>query len=128
LGYQNTPRGVIFRLAKSPHTNEIMGISVKSRSRRERSEEEYVSIPNEHFVKVEAACKAFGCIPYFAIVVDAGNIIRGFILPMARLLELFPKGKTTSGWKMTPGYLKRYAEDDQIQAFEFQSKTARWWG
>ena len=115
-------------IARNPHTNEIMGISVKSRSRTEEQEDEYVSIPNDNFDKAEKACAAFGCIPYFAIVVDAGETIRGFILPMAKVLTLFPKGKAGSGWKMTEPYLARYAADPAIQVFAFQTKTMRWWG
>lgn len=114
-------------IARNPHTQEIMGISVKSRSRREGSEEEYVSIPNDSFDKAEIACKAFGCIPYFAVVVDGGNIIRGFIVPMNRLLALFPKGKSGSGWKMSSYHLKRYAADPEIKTFEFNARTIRWW-
>ena len=51
-------------------TNELMGISVKSRSRNEGKEGQYLSIPNENFEKVDLACKAFDCIPYFALVID----------------------------------------------------------
>ena len=113
-------------IAQNPHTNDVMGISVKNRSRNEGAEE-YVSIPNDNFDKVAAACEAFGCIPHFAIVVDAGVMIRGFLLPMKRLLALFPRGKTASEWKMTEAHLRRYAEDPEIQAFEFQTKTTKWW-
>jgi len=115
-------------IARNPYTQEIMGISVKSRSRNEGAEEEYISIPNDNFAKAEAACAAFGCVPYFAIIVDAGDTIRGFILPMNRLLALFPKGKTASGWKMTTQYLMRYAQDSEIQSFEFRTETKKWWG
>jgi Holliday junction resolvase-like predicted endonuclease len=115
-------------IARNPHTREIMGISVKSRSRAEGTEEDYLSIPNDNFAKAEAACAAFGCVPYFSIVVDAGEVIRGFILPMSKLLALFPKGKAASDWKMTEPYLKRYAADPEIQAFEFRTKTGKWWG
>jgi Holliday junction resolvase-like predicted endonuclease len=114
-------------IARNPHTQKVMGISVKSRSRTEGAEEEYVSIPNDNFQKAEAACSAFGCVPYFAIVVDGGDTIRGFILPMAHLLRLFPKGKTASGWKMSEAYLKQYVEDPQVKTFEFKTKTTNWW-
>jgi len=114
-------------IARNPQTQEIMGISVKSRSRTEGSEDEYVTIRNDNFVKAEAACTAFGCVSYFAIVVDAGDTIHGFILPMSRLLEIFPKGKTASGWKMTERYLKRYEKDPEIKMFEFKTKTTKWW-
>jgi hypothetical protein len=72
-------------------------------------------------------CRVRG-VPYFAIVVDAGEMIRGFILPMTKLLTLSPKGNAASGWKMTERYLVRYAADPAIQTFTFQTKTAKWWG
>jgi Holliday junction resolvase-like predicted endonuclease len=114
-------------IARNPHSKEIMGISVKSRSRNIGAEEEYVSIPNTNFSKVEAACEAFGCMPYFAIVVDAGNTIRGFILSMDHLLKISPKGKTSSGWKMSKRYLELYEKDPDIKMFEFKTRTTRWW-
>jgi Holliday junction resolvase-like predicted endonuclease len=114
-------------IARNPHTQEIMGISVKSRTRSESAEDEYVSIKNENFAKAEAACKAFGCVPYFAIVVDAGDTVRGFLLPMSHLLELFPKGKTAAGWKMTSQYLQKYSKDKQIKTFVFTTETMNWW-
>jgi Holliday junction resolvase-like predicted endonuclease len=114
-------------IARNPHTQELMGISVKSRSRTESSEEDYISIPNDNFDKTQAACKSFGCHPYFAFVVDGGNTIRGFILPMDTLLDLFPKGKTASGWKMSERYLRQYESNQHIMAFEFKTKTTNWW-
>ncbi len=115
-------------IARNPQTNELMGISVKGRSRNEGKEKTDVSLPHGDFGKAKAACAAFGCDPYFAIVVDAGDTIRAFILPMARLLKLFPKRKNSDGWRMTTSYLSRYAQEVQIQAFEFQTRTTRWWG
>lgn len=115
-------------IARNPFTQEIMGISVKSRSRSEGAEAEYVSIPNDNFDKAETACTAFGCIPYFAIVVDAGDRIRGFLLPMSHLLALFPRKKTASGWKMSESFLTQYAQDQEIKYFEFHTETIKWWG
>lgn len=104
-----------------------MGISVKSRSRNTGKEGQYLSIPNDTFPKVEAACKAFGCIPYFAVVVDEENKIYGFITPMKHLLKLFPKQKEVVGWKMGKKWLDRYKADPKIKMFEFNHKTPRWW-
>src|SRR5688572_19691385 len=73
-------------IARNPHNDEVIGISVKSRCRTTGTEAECVSIPADNFEKAAAACKAFGCVPYFAIVIDAADSIRGFILPMSRLL------------------------------------------
>lgn len=80
-------------IVRNPHTQEIMGISVKTRTRSEGAESEYVSIPNESFDKAEAACKSFGCVPYFAIVVDAGDTVTGFILSMAHSSNYSRKGR-----------------------------------
>ena len=114
-------------IAKNPHTHELMGISVKSRSRNEGKGKVHVSIPNPNFKKAKAACKAFGCAPYLAIVVDAGDTIRGFLLSMEHLLAIFPKGETAVGWKMTGSHLERYYEDPKIKTFIFKTKTPNWW-
>src|ERR1035438_1580604 len=56
-------------IARNPHTEEVMGISVKSRTRLHGAEGEYVKIDAEDFDKIHAACTAFNCSPYFAVVV-----------------------------------------------------------
>ena len=114
-------------IARNPHTSEIMGISIKSRCRAEGTETDHVSIPNGEFAKARAACEAFGCVPYFAIVIDAGDAVRGFILPMKQLLALARPGKTAVAWKMTEAHVQRYAQNPEIMAFEFRTKTSRWW-
>lgn len=114
-------------IAYNPHTEERMGISVKSRSRNTGKEGQYVSIPNENFPKVNAACKAFGCVPYFAIVVDEGDEITAFITPMSHMLDLHPMGKTVSGWKMGNKWLEQYHSDPDIKIFHFKHQTRTWW-
>ncbi len=114
-------------IARNPNNNELMGISVKSRSRNTGKEKQYVSIPNEHFDKVIDACEAFGCIPYFAIVVDELDYIKVFITSMEHLLSLHPKRQKCSGWKMTDSWVKLYKKDPEIKVIEFQHKIERWW-
>jgi Holliday junction resolvase-like predicted endonuclease len=114
-------------IARNPHTDEVMGISVKSRSRNPGTEQTYISIPNEQFDKAEAACKAFGCVPYFAIVVDEADIIHCWILSMEHLLDLYPRGERVAGWKMRERSLGAYANDPDIMAFELSTKTTNWW-
>jgi Holliday junction resolvase-like predicted endonuclease len=115
-------------IAKNPKNNELMGISVKSRSRNAGKESEFVSIKNDNFEKAKNACKAFGCIPYFAIVVDAGDKIIAFILSMAELEKIAPKGQTTCSWKMNPKSLEQYRNNPNIIIFEFTHQTHRWFG
>ena len=128
-----------FECAKVDHTgidliarnnkdnNKVMGISVKGRCRGKGAEEEYVSIRNDDFEKAKAACNAFGCEPYFAIVVDRRKEIIVFILTMEKLERLFPRRKTSSGWKMTEKYLSEYLKDPEICSVKFNYETIRWW-
>jgi hypothetical protein len=113
-------------IASNPHTEEIMGISVKTRTRTTGQERTDVTITAKDFEKVEAACKAFHCLPYFAIVVDGDDLIRVFITSMARVTYYFSR-KPFSGWKMTASYLDRYAGDSQVMAFELAINQGNWW-
>jgi hypothetical protein len=114
-------------IANNPHTNEVMGISVKSRSRNEGKEGQYVAITNDNFPKVERACKAFNCKPYFAIVVDEGAVIYAFITSMKHMLKTHPKAQTRVGWKMSKAWLKKYDEDPNIKMIKFDHSTLCWW-
>ncbi len=114
-------------IAKNPHTNELMGISVKSRSRKEGTEGTYLGISNDNFKKVENACKSFNCVPYFALVVDEADKIYCFILSMEKLLKMSPKGKRVCAWKMGKKHIQNYYKDSEIKIFEFNYKTHSWW-
>ena len=113
-------------IAKHPHRDERLGISVKGRTRSIGKEAEHLNIRNEDFDKAEAACQVFGCIPYFAIVVDGGQNISAFILPMTELLQLFPRGQRVSAWKMTPQYLTQYSQNSNIIQFSFSHTIHQW--
>ena len=114
-------------IARNPITNELMGISVKSRSRNSGKEKEHMNIPNDNFAKVDTACEAFGCEPYFAILIDRGNTINIFILSKEKLLNLFPMGKAVCVWKMGDNYFEKYKQDKEIIIIEFKYDTLNWW-
>ena len=113
-------------IAKNPHSEELFGISVKSRSRSIGTEQDSVTIQNDHFLKVEKACEAFGCIPYFAIVVDANETITAFLLSMDELEKISPQRKKTSSWKMRPKNIEAYRNNPNITIFELNSSVHRW--
>jgi hypothetical protein len=115
-------------LARNPVSNELMGISVKGRSRNQGTEETYINLPNENFRKVDAACEIFNCTPYFALVIDAGDTIKVFIISKEKLLQYNPMGQTASGWKMTKSWLDQYKNDKEIVKIEFGYSTHHWWG
>jgi Holliday junction resolvase-like predicted endonuclease len=114
-------------IARNPNTRELMGISVKSRSRAAGTERTSVNIPNGDFAKAASACEAFACAPYFAIVVDAGDVVRAYLLAIDHLLGLHPRGKNVTQWSMAPKAVAAYAADPAIKCFEFQARTTRWW-
>jgi hypothetical protein len=113
-------------IARSPHTQELMGISVKGRSRGAGKAGEHMAIPNDNFDKADAACKAFGCVPYFGIVIDETPRTYVFILPMGELLRLFPRGHRVSAWKMKPQHIAKYRENPKIVMFEFTFSIHQW--
>lgn len=106
-------------IATDPETKERMGISVKCRSRIPGTEGSEVSIPNDNFDKAKMACEAFGCVPYFGIVVEANGHVRGFLLTMKHLRKVCPSGKASAAWKMGKKHLARYASDKEIRTIEF---------
>ena len=113
-------------IARNPHTNELMGISVKARSRNVGTENTVLSVDRDNIEKLNAACKAFGCVPYFAFVVDAGSAIHCFIVTLQYVVTASGERKKLQ-WSMRPRDLERYQSDKQVIMFNFQSKTVRWW-
>ena len=105
-----------------------MGISVKSRSRNTGTEGTYVSIPNDNLVKLELACRAFDCQPYFAVVVDEADTITVFILSKSHLVKLLPPGEKVISWKKSKAWLQKYRADSEIRIFRFTTETGHWWG
>src|SRR5215218_1528837 len=114
-------------IARNPHTQELMGISVKSRSRSVGTEQSSLRISADNFEKARVACDAFSCTPYFAIVIDVGKKIHGFLLSMEHLLTLHPMAKTSASWKMREKSMSQYANDPEVKTFELQTATLRWW-
>ena len=114
-------------IARNTNSEEIMGISVKSRCRVVGREERSVHLPNDDLTKAEAACEAFRCTPYFAFVVDAGNKIWAYIVSMEHLLTIYPKGKRVVSWQMKRNHRIKYSKDPKIISFIFKTKTTNWW-
>lgn len=110
-------------IARNPRKKEVMGISVKSRTRTEGTERDVVNISIDNFEKAKNACRAFGCVPYFAIVVDAGEIIRGFVLSMDHMLKISPPTNQAAYWKTSAKHLEKYRNDPDIIIFEFHTST-----
>lgn len=113
-------------IARNPYTQELMGISVKGRSRGTGKDGEHMAIRKDNFTKAEAACKAFDCKPYFGIIIDETPKTYVFILPMEELLRINPAGERASAWKMKPQHLPKYRDNPNVVMFEFDFSISRW--
>src|SRR3989338_321375 len=105
-------------IARNPDTKEVIGISVKSRSRNEGKEGSPVRIgtfTKNDFDKVNEACNNFNCSPYFAIIVDEKDHVYCFLLPLSKLLKMHPPEKSICSWKMDKKHIAGYCKDPEIK-------------
>jgi len=114
-------------IARNRHTQELMGISVKSRSRFTGTKSDSINLSHDGFDKAREACHAFGCQPYYAIVVDADGFIRCFLLPLSYLEGLASGRADMSYWRMSPAQLALYRSDKSIIFFELRETACNWW-
>jgi hypothetical protein len=113
-------------IARNPRTKDLWGISVKSRCRVPGTESNCININRKDIDKARAACIAFKCTPYVAIVIDAANTIRVFLTSLDHLLEIFPPLKKASNWQVSRDWLARHRDDRKIMMLEFELTNAKW--
>jgi hypothetical protein len=114
-------------IAHKPDGPEVLGISVKSRSRYEGTERESVNLPPDGFGKARRACEAFGCVPYYAIAVDGADIIRCFLVSLAHLEEIAGGSVDMMRyWQMSERCLAAYRADPFVQGFELRTAACSW--
>ena len=114
-------------IARDPNNHAVLGISVKCRSRYDGTERDNITLPEDEFDKAREACDAFGCVPYYAIVVDGADVIRCFVLPLSRLEQV--AGGTVGKkryWQMSDRRLTEYRADPLIKMFELQTSACSW--
>jgi hypothetical protein len=114
-------------LAKNRPKGELMGISVKSRSRYRGTETAAVSWDLSDFKKAEAACEAFGCKPYYAVVVDSSDWIRVFLLPLETLKAAAKLSGKRVNWRMTRAAIEQYKVVPEIKRVELTWSESHWW-
>ena len=106
-----------------------MGISVKSRSRNDGKDGQYVAIvTKDQFAKMHEACRDFSAIPWFAVLVDSGDVTRLFMTSYEHMAELFPPSETRISFKVNDKWLNNHRNDDQMIFYETKNKVINWWG
>ena len=113
-------------IARSAKQSRPWGISVKARSRSPGTENTALNLYKKDFPKLEAACAAFGCIPYVGLVFDSSDFLRMYVLPLARLRDLVPGGDKVSAWPMSASKVAAYANDSEIMSIEWRRIASRW--
>ncbi len=104
-----------------------MGISVKARSRYDRTEAVSVNLPLDGFRKAREAWQSFGCIPYYAIVVDSVHGVRCFLLALDDLEQIATgNDDKTRYWQMRQSFLDSYRNDPRIRWFELRPTNSSW--
>ena len=112
--------GIDLIASKGP---EMLGISVKARSRYEGTERTSVNLPPDGFEKAENACEAFRCVPHYAIVVDGGEAIRCFLLSLEHLKKVAAGSACGMRyWGMSARHLATYRDDPLVRGFELHWK------
>ena len=114
-------------IARSPTSKEVLGISVKSRSRNLGTEGTHLAVKKSDLEKARQACVSFGCKPYYAFVVDTNDRVRCYLLSLRHLLKIYPGGPKVLAWQMSAPRVKRYAMDPNIRHFELLSAPSHWW-
>lgn len=113
-------------IARSPHRSQPMGISVKSRSRAPGTESTALDLYKKDIPKLEAACRAFGCVPYAGLVFDSSDYLRVYLLSLEHLRKLVPGGSKVIAWPMSSARIAAYAADPQIMSIEWRRVASRW--
>ena len=113
-------------LANNCRTGELMGISVKSRSRFAGKETVSLTWKKDHS-KVSAACESFRCTPYYAFVVDAADKIKMFIVSKEHFMKISTPDRMNMHWGMTRKHLEGYKADPEIKYVELTLSGESWW-
>lgn len=109
-------------IARRPSSDEVLGISVKCRSRTDPKDEAGVNLLYANDEKIHAACSAFRCVPYIAVVVDQGNSVRGYLTTLHHVRTTYPG----QSWRMSATMTKGYELDPQIEWFELTNNAGNW--
>jgi hypothetical protein len=105
-------------LIASKRGGQVLGISVKARTRSEGKETNSIMLRLADIDGAGVACRTFRCEPWFAFVVDAADMLRVFMMSAATLLELFSPGQQYVTVRMSPTWIAKYKAHAQVKWFE----------
>ncbi len=122
-------------VAYNPQSDSRLGISVKSRTRKQGTENSSVNIfsyqkgKNDR-QKVLDACDAFAAEPWIAIYVESSNSADLYLLSLEHYDQEYrgKKKRAIDDWKMGPKYRERYQADPKVRniRMDFSGSTWSW--
>jgi Holliday junction resolvase len=119
-------------VAYNPSTDERLGITVKSRTRRLGTERESVNLLSHQKGrndrgKALCACKSFACIPWIAVYVETCDEADVYLTSLDNYDRHYrTPGKAIDDWKMGPKDRKRYASDGEVQHIHLSFQADHW--
>jgi Holliday junction resolvase len=107
-----------------------LGITVKSRTRREGKESDAVNIFSHQKGKNDRqklldACKAFDCKPWVAVYVENLNGADLYLTSLTTFNK-YHGGKAIETWKMDEKSKKKYAENPDVKHIRIELDTSKW--
>lgn len=113
-------------ISKRSKSKERLGISVKTRSKISKGKMGHLNIKVSDFKKVEDACLAFGCTPYFAIVSDCNGKISAILISLNRLKKLYPNSNKIIAFSLSDDKAEAYKNMKGVEYIEFNKTHGTW--
>lgn len=120
-------------VAYNPQTEQRLGISVKSRTRKQGTENTSVNVfsyqkgKNDR-QKVLNACEAFAAEPWIAIYVESSSFADLYLLSLKHYDQEYQgnEKRAIDDWKMGRKYRERYQADPEIRKIRMDFSGSSW--
>jgi len=122
-------------IAYNSSTGERLGITVKSRTRNRRKEEEKVNLlyykraDVDDRQKVLDACDSFACTPWIGVYVETTDFADVYLTSLENYDKNYRgrEGKAIEDWKMAKKYRDQYADDPDVKHIRIEFQAGNWW-
>lgn len=120
-------------IAFNPKTEERLGITVKSRTRRLGKETDSVNVfrrspKRKDRQKVIEACNAFNCAPWIAVYAETTDYADLFLTSLENYDAKYIENpeRMVDTWKMSPKHLESYDKDAQVMHLHLGFAAKNW--
>jgi len=120
-------------VAYNPETGSRFGISVKSRTRKDGTEDSSVNIFSYQRGKNDRqkaldACVAFGAEPWIAVYVESADCADLYLLSLGHYDQEYrdKKKRAIDDWKMGPRYREKYQADPKVRHIRMCFSGSSW--